>query len=188
MNRPGKSDILFIIILISFSLLSIFSIYTAIEAKKTDLNSHISKWNKGLQILINDLKKTIRIEDNSEGLLTIKTFSTPPRLMSTQPSAVYDNNEIMYFIKTSSVARRVDDNIEDILNSFNDFNIGLVDYHGNITGEIEKAAGFRVFGLFAYDNREIPVEFTVYSEYLYTKNRFEGFFDFYSGPYVGVER
>ncbi|PLX18860.1 MAG: hypothetical protein C0601_03555 [Candidatus Muiribacterium halophilum] len=188
MSRPGKSDILFILILISFSLFSIFSIYNAMEAKKNDLNTHIDEWNKGLSTLINDLKKTIKIVDNSDGILTIKTFSTPPRLLSTQPSAVYDNNEIMYFIKSNSISRRQDNDIQDIVKSFDNFTISMVDFHGNIIEEIDKAAGFRVFALFSYNSKKIPLEFTIYSDYLYAKNKFEGFFDFYSGPFVGVER
>ncbi|MGM0608529.1 MAG: hypothetical protein ACQESP_08925 [Candidatus Muiribacteriota bacterium] len=176
MNKPKDINILFLVVALLFSVLTIFSIADFFTGRK-DINHAIPEWDKGLRTFINDFKSASEIVEYDENIITIKRFVNPPRLNSSEPSAYINSVEIEYSIRQNELIRREGNNIEHILSDLSEFNLTIVNNNLESTENINQACGFSVFAIFKKSEKKVPVEFTFFSEYLYTKVVHKDFFD-----------
>ncbi|MFA5478641.1 MAG: hypothetical protein WC337_01305 [Candidatus Muiribacteriota bacterium] len=177
MNKFNKTEILYISVTIIFLFFTLTSLYELAFSKNT-LEENLSKWDKGIGIFINDLKAVHTIKDFDETFLNLSRFSTPPSISTELPGANLFLADIEYSFISNQLIKRSGNTIEPILEKLKTFNIILINEKLEKTETLTEACGFILLFVFENEDETIPVEITVFSEYLYRHKVFPDFFDF----------
>ncbi len=119
------------------------------------------------------MKKSVNVDEAAVTLIRMRTFNVPPVISVPRPSSIVSFDNI-YYIYTPTAGtlkkRKGNGSPVTVLDKLETFSIKPL-YNDR------KIIGIRFFILFASE-KKIPVEFSIFPDYVHSRQRFKGYFDF----------
>ena len=178
MNKFSAKEYMYISIRILFIVLSLLQINEFVNYRKQNITALTKDWNKGIKSLYGTIKKTVSINDFNPKQISLKIFNSSPVILKFKPDSNIEFSTVTIFPENNKIIMK--NNSKDIvlLDNVKLFTITPIDKNANETEDIARTCGFKFFFILLNNTNEIPIEFCVFSEYLFQKTLYPSFFDF----------